>query len=311
MPQPINPQVANRSRLQATVASPSADPTGWEPQWAVWYERKRQKGISRSQLEVYRYNQRRIDIFRADHKINSVAAFTPAKILEFRSELEASGLSRMTVHQHMRTLRTFLIDVGSWPEGKAKDGLLPKLTSADHRIEFFTAEQKNALRLAATRPRDRMMVEVLLRTGIRESELIGLTVNSFPDTNLRVVGKGRKERSIPLVTAQGDLGRELRLYMRNHRPAVSSDTLFVQSRRPYDPITKAVVDRLCLMLQEKTGIHVFTHKFRHTFATDLLRQGVNLVVLKDLLGHESLEMVLVYAHVVGAHLQAEMARVEL
>lgn len=309
MAQPKNPQATKKLRPQPPLEA--AAPTGWEAQWATWVERKRQRGVSTAQLAVYEYNRRRIDIFRADHRISSAPEFTPARILAFRAELEASELARTTVHQHMRTLRTFLLEVGTWPEGRASRGLLPKLTSADHRIEYFTAEEKNAIRLAATRPRDRMMVEVLLRTGIREAELVELTVNSFPDTNLRVVGKGRKERSIPLVTAQGDLGRELRLYIRNHRPQASSDRLFLEVRKPYEPITRAVVNRLCLRLQEQTGIHVFTHKFRHTFATDLLRQGASPLVLRDVLGHESLEMVLVYAHVVAAHLQEEMARVTL
>ena len=307
MAQPIN-RLAARKKAPERLSSPGAELADWDSAWATWYGRKADLGHSPDTLAIYRYNRARIDLYRADHGIAKPEDFTPAQVLAFRREMEESGLARTSVHQHLRTLRTFLRSQGVWEPPSDGETPLPKLTEADHRVVFFSAAEKEDLRRAATRPRDRMIVEVLLRTGIREAELVGLTLASVTDTTLRVVGKGRKTRTIPLLTAQGNFATSLRRYIATQRPQDAlSDRLFLGLRRPYNPITKAVVDRICLNLQDRTGIEVFTHKFRHTFATDCLRQGVDLLTLKELLGHTTLEMVAVYAHVTAANTAAQLA----
>ncbi|HSI90101.1 MAG TPA: tyrosine-type recombinase/integrase [Adhaeribacter sp.] len=146
--------------------------------------------------------------------------------------------------------------------------------------------------------RDKAVLELLYGTGMRLSELIGLQENSidFHQKTIRVLGKGQKERILPLNAA---LERCLQQYLTfktsefgDNKPAA----LLVTSKgQPlYPKLVYRIVKTYTGMVT--TSQHRNPHVLRHTFATHLLDNGADLNAIKDLLGHSSLAATQVYTH---------------
>lgn len=146
--------------------------------------------------------------------------------------------------------------------------------------------------------RDRLIIELLYQTGLRRNELSGLKIDSinFDNSLLRVLGKGNKERYIPM--GDGLLGI-LREYMRVRKlvlPSTNSDTLLLTDKGMpiYPKLIYRVVHRFLNLVTtlEKKSPHVL----RHSFATHLLNKGADLNAIKELLGHANLSATQVYTH---------------
>lgn len=180
---------------------------------------------------------------------------------------------------------------------------LPKtLTEADVEALLAAPDAATALGL-----RDRSMLELLYACGLRVSELVGLRLEELNVRQgvLRIVGKGDKERLVPV----GDealhwLGR----YLREGRPELGADPrieeLFL-SRRGEAMTRQAFWHRIKRYAVE-AGIDkpLSPHVLRHAFATHLLNHGADLRVVQMLLGHSSLSTTQIYTHIATARLQA-------
>ena len=148
--------------------------------------------------------------------------------------------------------------------------------------------------------RDRTILEILYSTGIRKDELITLTLGDvdYNDGFLRVIGKGNKERIVPL----GRIAcRYLENYIKSVRPELIRDPyekrLFLSLR--HKPLSKNVVWEVTKRHARKAKIqkNVHPHTFRHTCATQMLRNKAHIRAVQELLGHESLDSTQVYTHV--------------
>lgn len=194
-----------------------------------------------------------------------------------------------------------------------------RLTTAKRPARFPGAISETQIErlLAAPRPdsplglRDRAMLEVMYASGLRVSELVGLRLMqlSLNDGLVRVVGKGEKERIVPL-------GEEARLaverYVRQARPALlagrNSDALFVTQRA--GPMTRQRFWGLIKRYAIQAGINapLSPHGLRHAFATHLLDHGADLRVVQLLLGHADISTTQIYTHVARERLQTLHAR---
>ncbi len=155
--------------------------------------------------------------------------------------------------------------------------------------------------------RDKAMLELLYATGLRVSELVGLTIEniSLRQGVVRVVGKGNKERLVPM-------GEEalywLQRYLQSARTAllggVSCDVLFPSSRA--QQMTRQTFWHRIKLYAERAGIRVnlSPHTLRHAFATHLLNHGADLRVVQMLLGHADLTTTQIYTHVARERLNA-------
>lgn len=147
--------------------------------------------------------------------------------------------------------------------------------------------------------RDRAILLLLARLGLRASEVSGLKFSSiiWSDAALLVTGKNRCETRLPLPQ---DVGEAILSYLKCARPQASSDYVFMTVVAPWTPITRQVVGRAVVRAIRRTGISApkhGSHLLRHSAATNMLREGMSLPAIGVLLRHASIETTTVYAKV--------------
>jgi len=216
-----------------------------------------------------------------------------------------SGYSSRTVHRKLTSLSTYckyLIKEGELDSNPLDRVLKPKLKK---RVPAFVEEGKLETLLEEFEfgedfkgTRNRLVLDLLYQTGMRRSELTGLTTGAVnrEGKSLKVKGKREKERIIPL-NEELLSAIERYLIIRNAVMAQNTtDRLIVTERGEpaYDKLIYRIVNRYLSMVTtlDKKSPHVL----RHTFATHMLNRGADLNAIKELLGHASLSATQVYTH---------------
>jgi site-specific recombinase XerD len=158
--------------------------------------------------------------------------------------------------------------------------------------------------------RDLAIVGLMLLQGLRSKELVDLNRDDLllPEAQLRVRGKGDKTRFLPLAPEASQL---LDHYLRTERPQVSAAALFVslKGRARGKRMTLAGLRSLFRHHRQTTGVTLANpHRFRHTFASDMVRAGVSLPALMKLMGHANIQTTLVYIDVTPLDVYQQYAR---
>jgi len=160
--------------------------------------------------------------------------------------------------------------------------------------------------------RDRAILETLYSCGLRVSELTGLLLSQvyLDDGYVRVVGKGNKERLVPMGRAASDCIRRYKDEVRVHYPVAKahSDVLFLN--RFHRPLSRISVFNLVKAYVAEAGIDkvVSPHTFRHSFATHLVQNGADLRAVQEMLGHESITTTEIYTHLDRAYLRENILK---
>jgi site-specific recombinase XerD len=230
-------------------------------------------------------------------------------------EPRKGGLSPSTIHGYVRALKAF----GSWlqaeglatrdPFAKLKRPSLPKPV-----IKILSKEEIQAL-VDAINPntylgaRQYAIFVLLLDTGIRASELCGLTLtNTFLDeSRILVRGKGNKERIVPFANATRQaLARYLTTW-RGEPLDPNEESLFLTVEGL--PLTYDALSGCIKTLGNRAGIpRLHPHLFRHTFAVHYLMNGGDVMSLKRILGHATLDVTQTYIHLAEQHVQVQHSR---
>ena len=246
----------------------------------------------------------------ADEGVTDPGDLTPQVVGRFTARLigrqGARGpLSRSTVRSYVRAVRVFL----AWaqtPEGGAADvGASPRLPRPEQKVlDVLTREEIQTMENAAKTERDKLIVRVLADCGLRLGEVLALRAEDLWEPRraefaLKVRGKGSRDRVVPLAPG---LYRRLRRYL-GARGAERRDPVFVALRKgadgAYPPLTKSGLEQAIRAIAREAGIEkrVYPHVFRHSFATEWLRRGGNIISLQRILGHSDLTMIQgVYSH---------------
>jgi integrase/recombinase XerD len=279
---------------------------------SLWMER----GLSDNTLAAYRCDLQGLGAW-LNPQGNSLGEATRADLLSYIQQRSGEGARPRTTARLLSSLRRFYRYLVR--EGERSDDPsaridaprlgrpLPKsLTEAD--VEALLAAPNVELTLGL---RDRAMLEVLYATGLRVSELVALTLMQIhlDQGVVRVIGKGSKERLVPL----GDEAiRWLERYMKQARPDLAagrpSDAIFITRRG--GPMTRQMFWHLIKRHAVQGGIKkpLSPHTLRHAFATHLLNHGADLRVVQLLLGHSSLSTTQIYTHVARERLKQLHAR---
>jgi site-specific recombinase XerD len=154
--------------------------------------------------------------------------------------------------------------------------------------------------------RDRAIAGLMLLSGLRSAEVLGLRIADVDIARgwVRVTGKGDKERSVPL---DPDVAGLIQSYLLAERPETVSKALFVVAKGPHrgQPLTAAGLRRVFRYHREISGVAAgHPHALRHTFGTALAESGVDLAVLQALMGHDHVESSAAYIHLAPGHVRA-------
>lgn len=258
---------------------------------------------------------------------NTVDAYV-RDIEKLMSFLEAENINPQDVTlENLQTFAASLHDIGIGPrsqcrilsgvrsflkflqvEGFIKDDpseLLESPQLGDHLPEVLTTEEVDRLEQAIDLSkwegqRNKAIIEVLFSCGLRVSELITLTISNLylEEQFIRVSGKGRKERFIPI--SQSAI-KQLKLWfidrnLMNIKPG-EEDYVFLNRRGAH--LTRTMILIMIKRLGEEAGINktISPHTLRHSFATALLEGGADLRAIQTMLGHESIGTTEIYTHI--------------
>lgn len=216
-------------------------------------------------------------------------------VRDFRHYLRHSRrLAPTSVNQALAALHTFYQSQGlTAPEVKREDlpQLAPRALSAEEQRRFLRAVER------CPHVRDRAIAHILYYCGLRAAECVGLDVEDvlISDRRGRLIvrhGKGGRQREVPVHP----VARKSLLAWLQERRATFGDSLqpvFVNPRG--GRLTTRSVDLLMDRLGEEAGVEVSAHVLRHTFATNLIRKGHDLVLVAELTGHARLDTVRRYS----------------
>jgi integrase/recombinase XerC len=230
---------------------------------------------------------------------------SPAVVRSWLASLKDQGLSSRSINRKVSTLRSFYkyqLSNGGVELSPMGAILSPKMSK---RLPVYIERKDMAILFDEVRfpddwegLTDRLLLVILYYTGMRLSELIGLRENQVDDGNrsIKVVGKGNKERVIPVNEVLIAAIREYRDKKRVELAAPDTEVLLV-GRKGKKLYPKYVYRAVRAYLAEVTTIEQKSpHVLRHTFATHLMNAGAELNSVKELLGHASLAATQVYTH---------------
>lgn len=274
---------------------------------ALWLER----GLSENTLSAYRNDLSGLAVWLARQETDLLNARRTDLLAYLAMRVEQGSKPRSTARllSSMRRFYQYLIREGRLQDDPSARIDAPKLGRA---LPKTLTEQDVELLLAAPDTeellglRDRTMLEVLYASGLRVSELVGLRLDqvSLQQGLVRIVGKGNKERLVPL-------GEEavswIERYIRHARGELTKgqpcDALFPS--RFGDFMSRQAFWQLIKRYALQAGINkpLSPHTLRHAFATHLLNHGADLRVVQLLLGHSSLSTTQIYTHVARERLK--------
>ena len=280
---------------------------------SLWLE----AGLAKSSLASYRSDLLQFSLWLHDSGRGPLGEASEVALSAYLADVSRvkRATSQARILSTLRRLYHWLIDRGRLQHDPtlrlarpAKPSRLPKVLS-EAQVEALLAapDVDDPLGL-----RDRAMIETLYATGLRVSELVNLKLHevSFDMGVLRVLGKGAKERLVPLGEIAVDW---ITRYMAEARPALLgvrlSDALFVTARAA--PMTRQMFWTLIKRHAITAGIpreRLSPHVLRHAFATHLLNHGADLRVVQLLLGHADISTTQIYTHVARERLKELHAR---
>lgn len=255
--------------------------------------------------------RRDLDAFRAFLRGEGIAGWEQVTATVARRYVAAlrRRYARTSVARHVSALRSFYRFLRRMGRVESSPLRLASTPRGRRRLPSALTHEAIAALLASPpldRPtglRDRAILEMLYAGGFRVGELVGIRCDHLCGDEIRVRGKGNKER-LALVGVQAVAA--LRRYMSDGRPRLrrgETDFLFLSARGR--PLSARAVQLIVARWVKAAALaqRVSPHAIRHTFATHLLDGGADLRVVQELLGHASLSTTQVYTHVSREHLK--------
>lgn len=279
--------VADRQRQRDEEAAGlhAKPPPPWEEAVKAYLDDCRRRRLSAGTIEQYRgtLTSDHTETWRTRKDIRTVASLTVANARALREQMVAKGLKPATIVAQQRRLHAF----GLWCQqrygvgGAIADVEQPILREPPPRT--YTNEQVARILQACSSARDQLLIETLLATGLRASEVCQLRVADMvqaPDGRVWLnvgQGRGREGRLVPLDTFDKQVSKRLRLY-------VAAEFTTAAHSAPLFQLTYDGLKSIMYRLNGRTGIDVKAEVWRHTFAVRAVRAGVDASTLQRILG---------------------------
>ena len=284
--------------------------TAADPAWAPWLRSfdeylTRVTGVSAGTRRIYLRYARAFLATQFGTRAPTWSAVTAAAIADF-VRVHAATLTPSECRAPVTATRAFLRFLST--TGVIRPGLdgavptvrqwtlttLPRALTADELERVFAACDD----ARATGPRDRAVLLLLGRLGLRASEVAALQRKDIDwrEGQVRIrAGKSGCERHLPLPE---DVGVALVVSLRRARPTPECRTVFMRARPPYGPLTAAAIGDIAHRALRRAGVvthRAGAHTFRHTAATQMVQRGVSFKAVADVLGHARLQTTAIYA----------------
>lgn len=271
---------------------------------------KLERSLSSNSVEAYVHDvamlQQFLDISKNEVSPLKITAKHLQNFLQYINELGMSAHSQARILSGIKAFYKYLLieelitkDPTALIEGPKLGRKLPDTLSFVEVEKIFEAIDLSS----PEGGRNRAMLEVLYSSGLRVSELVELKVNNvhFDIGFLRVVGKGNKERLVPIGR---DALKYLKIYLDElrgkppHKPVQKGFEAFAFLNRGGRKLTRVMIFTIIKNLAKVVGINksISPHTFRHSFATHLIEGGADLRAVQEMLGHESITTTEIYTH---------------
>ena len=242
---------------------------------------------------------------------NDVLKYSEEDVRDYLEYLYSRGLSRNTISRKLSSIRSFyryMEDEGKIFQNYFKEvsnpkkkSLLPKYARDSDLEKMFHAFSLDD----ALGQRNALVLEMLYATGVRVSELVNICVGDINlyDKTIHILGKGRKERVVFFGSYCEDV---LRKYLNDgYLKLNQKQSKYLFLNKNGEKLSSRYVRKIIDMAVLKCGVdyHISPHTLRHTFATDMLNNGADLMTVKELLGHSSVNTTGIYTHVSNERLR--------
>jgi integrase/recombinase XerD len=271
-----------------------------------------EKGASRNTIDGYSRDLGRYARFMGEEGIGGISGIRTEDLISFLASLHQEGLAANSVNRALAAIRGFYKYLLREKRVENTPVAHIELARVWMRLPDVLSREEMERLLAqpgAATPadvRDSAMLELMYATGIRVSELIGLTINSinWQVGYLVAMGKGEKERIVPVGRTAYD---RVKYYLEGARPLLLKrgevDRLFLN--RSGKGITRQGFWKIVKKYAAKAGLgkRVHPHTFRHSFASHLLEGGADLRSVQIMLGHADISTTQIYTHITRERLK--------
>ena len=273
-----------------------------------------EKGLSPKSVEAYLHDVLLLEDFLGNTPIENATFEDLQQFLKHLYKADYNARSQARIISGMRAFYRYLIYAHVLEADPTELLDAPKIGM--HLPDVLTVEEIQRIMevIDLSTPeghRNRAMAEVMYGCGLRVSELVTLRISNlfFDDDFIKVVGKGNKERLIPI----GDTAKKMvNLYLDGNRKTLKikkgeEDYVFLNRRGAH--LTREMVFMLVKKWVKDAGIEktVSPHTFRHSFATHLIEGGADLRAVQEMLGHESITTTEIYTHLDQDYLRTNIA----
>lgn len=259
-----------------------------------------QKNYSKNTIKSYKKDISQFISFLKEEKIGDFEKVGYDDFIKFISKLKSSEFKEKSIGRKIAAIKSFYRFLTLRKYIKKNPALLIKSPKIPERLPNFLTYNE-VLKILEIPPRDnwqylrdRAIIELLYSTGIRVGELVNLKIEdiNFAEEVIKVKGKGRKERIVPV----GKFALDCLIEYIERRP--NKGEKFVFLNKYGKKLTERSVERIIKKYSIIAGINkkVTPHTLRHTFATHLLDRGADLRFVQELLGHERITTTQVYTH---------------
>ncbi|MEX1001996.1 MAG: site-specific tyrosine recombinase XerD [Crocinitomicaceae bacterium] len=268
---------------------------------------KIEKSLSPNSVEAYLRDFDKLTQFleaaSSEKKPQQIELSDLQKMIRWISELGISARSQARIISGIRNFFFFLILENEIEQDPSELLELPKI--GKKLPEVLSIEEIDELKSAIDMSkqeghRNRAIIETLYSCGLRVSELINLQITNIYSEEgfMRVIGKGNKERLVPLSPS---VIKEIDIYqtlVRVHQDIKTGHEDFVFLNRRGAQLTRVMIFTIIKQLSEEIGLkkRISPHTFRHSFATHMVEGGANLRAVQEMLGHESISTTEIYTH---------------